>query len=194
MMMVLVLAGIALAFSTQGAAARGGSSGVTVVVNGGKTFGHRAFAPPSAHRFTGQRFDGHRFTGHRFSGHHMHGTLPDEHHSLSRLQRSTPHAARLHHSGRAFDTPHFHRFAGHDFKGPRVLSFQRPESKFKSRFNPRFKSHGVIVVRPSTFDSFVRFHRAPPHPMSGGKLIILRRSLDGSRHIAVVPPHRHWAD
>jgi hypothetical protein len=133
------------------------------------------------------------------------------HRGVPLLQRRAPHSADLHHrSGRAFHKPRFHRFTGHrftghrftghrftghrftghdfkghNFKGPRVLSFQRP--------GPRFKSPGVVVRRPSGFDSFVRHHRQPRHHRDG-KLIILSPSVDGFKHIVIVPSHSHWAD
>lgn len=190
MMMMLVLAGGALAFSAQGAAAGGGAAGVTVIVNGDGWPGQHSFVRQGTHRFAAHRMHpaGPR-AHHRWHGRHASGGIwmRDGHHGVPPRQRGAPHAGDLHHHhGRASEKPQFQRFAGHGFKGPRVLSFQR--------LAPRFKSHGVVVLRPSTsFDSFVRHHRQEPHHR-GGKLIILSPSSDRSSHIIVAPSHSHWAE
>lgn len=193
-MMVFILAGAALALSTQSAAAGGGSAGVTVILNGDSWHHH-------------DRFAGHRFAKHRLHRaqpralHRLHGRHPSDSVAGRAFQRSAPHAAGFHHHRRAFREPSFHRrffdkrfvhepadraLRGHHFPAPRILSIRRPGK-------PHFATQGPVVVRPSGFHGLSHHHRPVRHG-TGGKLILLSPSSRGFKHIIVVPSRRHGAD
>jgi len=141
-MMVLVLAVIALASFSQGAAARGGSGGVTVIVKSDGWTGHRAMH--HSHRFGAlkqwhkqrrlaeknsatrafQRSAAHRFDVDGFAGHHFH---------------QPPHRAE---EGKNFHKPRHAAHSGYSFKGPRIIVVAPSGTQ-------RSAAPGVVVLRGS---------------------------------------------
>jgi len=191
-MMVLLLAGLALALPTQGAAARGGSAGVTIIVNGDRGAVQRVVKAEGVHRFAGHRV--HRFgarafyTVPRHSRHAFHGS---KRHAAGKVaagafQRNAAHHAGFHHdNGRHFSKPRFHAPRGKGFSGPRLISVGRSGTQ-------RLDGHGVVVFKGSGFHSFAGAARQAPEG-AGGKLILLAPSPH-FKHIVVVPSHRPAVD
>lgn len=187
-MMVLLLAGVALALSTQGAAARHASSATTALVNGDRWPRQPIVQVQSSHRFVGQRAHRSGFRDfhpmQRHSRHAFHGFKRHDSNNVAVriFQRSAAHHAGFHsgrvfHSGRGFHKPPHHAHtrhsfehgfkAPHSFKAPRIIVVDPTGVR-------RAGSHSVVVVRGGGAHSFTggKVLGAP----GGGKLIVLPSS------------------
>lgn len=166
--LVLAFAGLALAFSFQGAAARGGSGGVTVIVSGDGWNSQRAMNTRHSHR-QGHQWRNqsrpalknpairafHRSAPHRFSF---------ESHRARAFHKPPDHV----HSKHSFHKPSHHAHSGHGFNGPRIIVVEPSGTR-------RTTAPGVVVLRGGSSAVGV---------LGGGKVIVLSPS-PSFKHIVV---------
>jgi hypothetical protein len=176
-MTLLLLAGIALALTAQSAAARGGSGGVTVIVNGDRLPVQRIVKFKGRHHFGSRSMRTHRFGGSAVDQWRRHSRHDSSNVAVRAFQRSAAHHAGFHsgrvfHSGRGFHKPPLHAHARHSFKGPRIILVAPPGAHRAGAH--RAGSHGVVVFRGSGAHSLAGGQA--PGALGGGKLIVLSSS------------------
>jgi hypothetical protein len=188
-MPLLLLAGLALALGVQSAAARGGSGGVTVIVNGDRLPVQRLVTTQGKHHFGSRWTRTHRFGGSAVDQWRRHSRHDSDNVAVRAFQRSAAHHAGFHsgrvfHSSRGFHKPPLQAHARHTFKAPRIILVAPPGAH-------RAGSHGVVVLRGSGAQSLAGGQA--PGTLGGGKLIVLSSS-PRFKHIVVVPSHRPAVD
>lgn len=181
-MLVLVLAGLALGLSAQGAAARGGSGGVTVIVNGDGWTGQRLMKTRHSHRHGDRWAQPRRFGGSAAALWHKQRRLASENPAVRAFQRSATHRFGFHrhgersfhkpphraHSKHSFHKPSHHAHGGHGFKGPRVIVIEPSGAR-------RSATPNVVVLRGSSSAVTV---------LGGGKVVVLSTS-PSFKHIVI---------
>ena len=183
-MTLLLLAGIALALSTQSAGARGGSGGVTVIVNGDRLPVQRIVKVQSKHPFGSRQMRTHRFGGSAVDQWRRHSRHDSDNVAVRAFQRSAAHRAGFHsgrvfHSGRGFHKPPLHAHARRGFKAPHHArakhSFNGPHIIVVEPTGARrVRSHSVVVVRGGGAHSLTVGQA--PGILGGSKLIVLPSS------------------
>lgn len=203
-MTLLLLAGIALALSTQSAAARGGSGGVAVIVNGDRLPVRHIMKTHSRHHVIKHRITtshGKRHFGprvmrtHRFGGSAVDQRRKHSRHDANNIatrifersaaHRSGFHSGRVFHSDRGFHKPPHHAHARHGFKhgskpphrlkAPRIIFVEPTRAR-------RTGPHGIVVIRGGDPRGPTVGQRS--RAFSGGKLIVLPSSPH-FKHIVV---------